>query len=279
MRNGDFSELLNPANPYYRAVRLIRDPLTGLPCTAADQRGCFQGNIIPRDRISPNGLALLNSYPLPTPGFQQGTNNWIGTPATFDDTRKDSIKIDFVPVSNHRIAVRQTWAPHVWNDPESATAFSSIWDYPGQTGAATYTGTLSSSLINEASFSWGSTKPSRFFGQRNCDYCPGGTESRAVSDALVDRLELSVPVPGHEARSREAVEPGDSKLQHADAQPVSGLLVRLRVPVVRQRHEDHRQSHVQGRRVGGTLRHEGPDSAQRRIGAGDHESERLVPLH
>jgi hypothetical protein len=175
MRNGDFSELLNPANPYYRAVRLIRDPRTGLPCTAADQRGCFQGNIIPRDRLSPNGLALLNSYPLPIPGFQQGTNNWIGTPATFDDTRKDSIKIDFVPANSHRIAVRSTWAPHVWNDPESATAFSSIWDYPGQTGAVTYTGTLSSSLINEASFSWGSTKPSRFFGQRLCDYCPGGT--------------------------------------------------------------------------------------------------------
>ena len=129
-----------PGEPYFRAVRLIRDPLTGLPCTAADQRGCFPGNIIPRDRISPNGLALLNSYPLPTPGFQQGTNNWIGTPATFDDTRKDSIKIDYVPASNHRIAVRHTWAPHVWNDPESATAFSSIWDYPGRTMAATYTG-------------------------------------------------------------------------------------------------------------------------------------------
>ena len=80
-----------------------------------------------------------------------------------------------MPAGNHRIAVRHTWAPHVWNDPESATAFSSIWDYPGQTMAATYTATLSSTLINEATFSWGSTKPSRFFGQRNCDYCPGGT--------------------------------------------------------------------------------------------------------
>jgi outer membrane receptor protein involved in Fe transport len=174
MRNGDFSELLNPANTYFRAVRRIRDPLLGLPCTAADQRGCFPGNIIPRERISPNGLALLNSYPLPTPGFLQGTNNWIGTPSTFDDTRKDSIKIDYVPANNHRISVRHTWAPHVWNDPESASAFSSIWDYPGRTMAATYTGTLSSTLINEASFSWGSTKPARFFGQRNCDYCPGG---------------------------------------------------------------------------------------------------------
>jgi len=176
MRNGDFSELLNPANTYYRAVRLIRDPATGLPCSAADQRGCFAGNIIPKDRISPNGLALLNSYPLPTPGFLQGTNNWIGTPATFDDTRKDSIKIDFVPVNNHRIAVRHTWAPHVWSDPESAQAFSSIWNYPGRTMAATWTGTLSSSLINEFTFSYGSTKPAKFFGQRNCDYCPGGTD-------------------------------------------------------------------------------------------------------
>jgi hypothetical protein len=166
MRNGDFSELLG-ANPYTGNARIIRDPLTGLP---------FPGNIIPRDRLSPNGIALLNSYPLPTPGFRQGTNNWIGTPATFDDTRKDSIKIDFVPTSNHRIAVRHTWAPHVWNDPETAQAFSSIWNYPGRTMAATHTATLSNSLINEFTFSYGSTKPARFFGQRNCDYCPGGTD-------------------------------------------------------------------------------------------------------
>ena len=120
---------------------------------------------------------------------------------------------------------------------------------------------------------------------------PGSSASGTVTTALAapdlvpyptrssDRLELSVPLPGHEARSRQAVEPGDSELQHADAQPVSRLLVRLRVPVVRQRDEDHGQSHLQGGRVGGTVRHEGPDSAQRGGGAGDHESERLVPLH
>jgi hypothetical protein len=166
MRMGDFSELLG-ANPYTGTARIVRDPLTGLP---------FPGNIIPRERLSPNGVALLNSYPLPTPGFRQGTNNWIGTPATFDQTRKDSIKIDFVPTSNHRIAVRHTWAPHVWNDPETAQAFSSIWNYPGRTMAATHTATISNSLINEFTFSYGSTKPARFFGQRNCDYCPGGPE-------------------------------------------------------------------------------------------------------
>jgi len=157
MRNGDFSAF----------PRAIRDPLTGLP---------FPGNIIPKERISPNGQALLNSYPLPNLAIPQGANNWLANPPTFDETRKDSIKIDFVPLNNHRIAVRHTWAPHVWNDPESAMAYSSIWNYPGRTMAATYTGTLSSTLINEATFSYGSTKPAKFFGQRNCDYCPGGTD-------------------------------------------------------------------------------------------------------
>ena len=189
-RNGDFSG------------RLIRDPLTGLPCSATDSRGCFPGGIIPKDRISPNGQALLNSYPLPIPGFQQGTNNWIGTPATFDDTRKDSIKIDFVPFNNHRFAVRHTWAPHVWNDPESAVAFSSIWNYPGRTMAATYTATLSNSLINEATFSYRLDEAGEVLRSAELRLLPRRHRPRSVSDPRVDRAELSVPVPGHQARPR-----------------------------------------------------------------------------
>ena len=160
MRNGDFSALL--------PGRVIRDPLTGQP---------FPGNIVPQERISAQGRALLDAFPLPIPGFQQGASNWIGNPSVFNNQRKDSIKIDFVPTPSHRLAVRHTWAPNVWNDPEPLTVYSTIWDYPGRTMAATFTSTLSSSLINEFSFSWGSTSPSKYFGQRNCDYCPGGTEA------------------------------------------------------------------------------------------------------
>ncbi len=158
MRNGDFSALL--------PTRVIRDPLTNLP---------FAGNIIPAARFSAQGRALLNAFPLPTPGFAQGANNWIGNPPTFNNQRKDSLKIDYVPNSKHRLAVRHTWAPNVWNDPEPFAVYSTIWDYPGRTLAATLTSTLSNTLVNEASFSWGTTSPSKYFGQRNCDYCPGGT--------------------------------------------------------------------------------------------------------
>ena len=67
MRNGDFSQLLG-TNPFYSSPQVIRDPLTGLP---------FPGNIIPANRLSPNGIAMMKLYPLPTPGFQSGSNNLI----------------------------------------------------------------------------------------------------------------------------------------------------------------------------------------------------------
>jgi hypothetical protein len=181
MRRSDFSELLDPSNPFFRRARVIRDPLTGQP---------FPGNIIPLDRISPNGQALLSAYPLPTPGFQQGANNWIGTPAFFNNQRKDSIKIDFIPTTNHRLAVRHTWAPNIWNDPEPLSAYATVWDYPGRTMAATLTSTLSNSLINEFTFSWGSTSPASFYGQRTCERCPDGQD---VAYPLSSQLGLNYP--------------------------------------------------------------------------------------
>src|SRR5688572_10698847 len=179
MRNGDFSSLL--------PGRVIRDPLTGLP---------FANNVIPQNRISPQGRALMNAFPLPTPGFQQGANNWIGNPSVFNNQRKDSIKIDWVPSTDHRLAVRHTWAPNVWNDPEPLTVYSTIWDYPGRTMAATFTSTLSNSLINEFSFSWGSTSPSKYFGQRNCDYCPGGTDALLYPQASDVGINYPFLFPG-----------------------------------------------------------------------------------
>ena len=61
MRTGDFSEFLSP-NPWLSGVHQIYDPAT---CPAVGNAGCapFDGNIIPPDRLSANGLAILNAYP------------------------------------------------------------------------------------------------------------------------------------------------------------------------------------------------------------------------
>src|SRR2546429_1665056 len=75
MRQGDFSELLSP-NPFYSATKIINDPNTGTQfvasaspaapnyspaCTSA--AGC--PNVIPVNRLSPNGVGILNAWPIP----------------------------------------------------------------------------------------------------------------------------------------------------------------------------------------------------------------------
>ena len=61
MRNGDFSQLLNPASSGLPSAIIIRDPLTGNP---------FPGNVIPSTRINRVGQNYLNAFPAPNNGSQ-----------------------------------------------------------------------------------------------------------------------------------------------------------------------------------------------------------------
>src|SRR5262249_5118617 len=88
MRRRRFSELLSAPNNFFSSARIVRDPLTGQP---------FLNNVIPTGRLSPNGLGLLRVYPDPTPGFQQGTSNWIGAAGVPTNQRKETMTLDLVP--------------------------------------------------------------------------------------------------------------------------------------------------------------------------------------
>src|SRR5713226_1051966 len=142
MRTGDLSELLNPANPFFKKSVPVNDPSTGKP---------FPGNIIPIDRISHNGQALLSSYPQPTPGFLQGTSNYIVTYPHFSDTRKDTFKVDYMITDKHRLSFRGTHIPWTFDGPFEGTlgTFQSSWSRPNRTAALSLTSTLSSTLVNE----------------------------------------------------------------------------------------------------------------------------------
>lgn len=146
MRNGNLSELLDPANPFFRRVITINDPTTGRP---------FPGNIIPADRISPNGRALLNSYPTPTPGFLQGTSNFIVTYPHFSDTRKDTVKVDYMITDSHHLSFRGTHIPWTFDGPFEGTlgTFQSSWSRPNRTAALSLVSTFSPTLINEFTLS------------------------------------------------------------------------------------------------------------------------------
>lgn len=147
MRRGDFSELLDPANPFFRRARAIIDPQTGQP---------FPNNIIPRDRLSANGLALLNMYPLPTPGFQLGTANLIQSAPNPQDSRKDTYRLDFMPTSGQRLTASGTNFTYKADDAFRSGFMHSAtrWDRPNYTARGSWTAVLSPRLVNELNVSY-----------------------------------------------------------------------------------------------------------------------------
>ncbi len=145
MRNGDLSELLNPTNLYFGKKRVATNPTTGQP---------FPNNVISTG-LSPQGVALLNLYPLPTPGFRQGSANWIGSFAHFSNLRKDTFKFDYFASERHHFALRGTLIPWVFNSALEGNMglFQALWSRPNRTGVINLTSTFSPTLLNEFSVS------------------------------------------------------------------------------------------------------------------------------
>lgn len=136
---GDFSGVLTGPVPH--------DPLTGL---------AFPGNKIPTERLSPAGLAIMRVFPDPNgPG-----GLWVDAPTQPINTRQDSIRGDVNINSNMNVMVRwinEYWVHGVasgnfWGDSPFPT-LSSDWDQPSHSFAVKVTNTLSSTSVNEFTFS------------------------------------------------------------------------------------------------------------------------------
>ncbi len=142
MRQGDFSELLDPGNTFFNGARVITDPTTGQ---------AFANNAIPASRQSRNGMAFLNTFPNPTPGFQQGSNNTILTGGQPTNQRKDTLSIDAVPRENHNLRLRFQNYNFV-----NTNAFGGgtdraprIIDRPNRTASLNHIWTASPTVVNE----------------------------------------------------------------------------------------------------------------------------------
>jgi carboxypeptidase family protein len=146
MRTGDFSELLNPSSGFYSAPKIIRDPTTGQP---------FPGNVIPPGRLSRNGVALMNLYPAPTPGYRSSTANAIFNSENPQDQRKDNIRMDFRLNDKNQITYRYSKYNWVSIDAFRGTfPFARTdWDRPNSTQNLNWTSSITPTLINEFSYS------------------------------------------------------------------------------------------------------------------------------
>ncbi len=149
MRTGDFSGLLDPNNPFYKKIRIVTDPSTKAP---------FPNNVIPALQRSPNGIAILGAYPLPTPGYQVGTANWIKTLPDPITNRKDTVRMDYYAGSS-RISFSGNHYQYEEDQPFEGTFGTGLdrsntrWHRPNKVGVLSITTTLSPTKINDATFS------------------------------------------------------------------------------------------------------------------------------
>lgn len=151
MRSGDFSELLS-SNPWYSGTTKIYDPST-CPDLVHHPETCVQypGNVIPNG-LSPNGMAIIDAYPAPTPGYLSGTNNWIAQAAHPINQRKQIINVDWLVNDNNHIELRRTNATYNEYQPfdQGSGLTGKYFIRPNQTNVLGWTWTIKPTLINEA---------------------------------------------------------------------------------------------------------------------------------
>jgi hypothetical protein len=150
MRNGDFSELLDPNNVFYHKAVVIMDPKTGLP---------FPGNIIPSPGssstgsvASANGLGILKAYPAPnltTP--INGNQNWFFSAQHPQYQRKDTVAVDVNLSENQRLRLRRVYFTFWEYQPldGGTNETPKYFDRPNQTNSIDYVWTISPTKVNE----------------------------------------------------------------------------------------------------------------------------------
>jgi hypothetical protein len=150
MRQGNFSQLLG-ANPWYSGVHQLYFPGT-CPKLGASTCQPIPGNVIPAADLSPNGVAILNAYPGPTPGFVSGTQNWIAQAPHPYNQRKGDLNFDFLPNDRHHIAIRRSDLSYLEYQPfdQGSGLTPKYFNRPNQTTTADWTWSINPTTVNEA---------------------------------------------------------------------------------------------------------------------------------
>ncbi len=160
-RRGDFSQTRDNNGALFN---LIRDYTTGLPCTAADTRGCFSdGGVlgrIPQHRFYPTGMNILNSlWPLPNveqvPGL--GYNYEVQVPVTKSRLHQPVGRVDYQVSSRLRFTAKyagQLQGQDV--DPGSLPGYNDLlrWNRNRHAPSVTANYNLSSAMFLEGTYGY-----------------------------------------------------------------------------------------------------------------------------
>ena len=169
MRTGNFSELLTPGN-IFGAGGQIYNPATGAP---------YPGNVI-NSGLSPNGIALLNAFPLPN---QTGASyNWEDSEPYPQNQRKDTVTVDYLPAQGHQLRFAFLHYSYYQDSPfsDGFNSLPQIWNWPDEVGVVHYTWTISPTTVND------------FTASASTDHV---TISNDLSSGLYDRTKYGIDFP------------------------------------------------------------------------------------
>ncbi len=145
-RKGDFSQSVDLNNKQIP----VKDPTNGTP---------FAGNVIPASRIDPNGIALLNFFPLPNflnRTVSSGRYNFVNQSITTTPQLMHTLKIDYAVTSKDLVSF--TFSRHHDNETGALGLPTSNANWPQLTRTYSTIGTvlvghyqkiISPTLINE----------------------------------------------------------------------------------------------------------------------------------
>jgi len=154
MRGGDFSELLDPNNPFTGRTVQIFDPANGMP---------FTGNRIPEGRINTTARALLDQvFPLPNSSGQ--ALNYVASPSVPTNFRQELIRGDHH--FNERVSIMARYIQDTFDD----TPVTTLWTgssfptvnatiaSPGKNLITKLTHAISPKTLNEFNFNVAANK-------------------------------------------------------------------------------------------------------------------------
>ncbi len=146
MRSGDFSELST----------VIRDPETGQP---------FPGNVIPTDRITPDGRAIANLYTKMAGIAKSYTDTATASNALFQMEnpfrwRQEMVRLDYNINTSHRLTGRLLLDHYTLTEPYGTFIGGNLptvptdRNRPGRNVQLNYHWTVASNLMNEFKFNY-----------------------------------------------------------------------------------------------------------------------------
>jgi hypothetical protein len=160
--NGDFSFRLRGADGIVGTADdgFLRDPQRSGTCSATDRTACFPGNVIPSNRITPNGKSMADVYRRMIPLAASYNDAPVPNNATYQldnpfDWRQDIIRMDYRFNESQSVYVRYLHDMYDLIQPEGTFIDSQLPTIPtnrlrpGYGYLAAHTWVVSPSLVNE----------------------------------------------------------------------------------------------------------------------------------